>query len=137
METSLPYNFCSVVAYLKYKKEVNNKKEEMIIRLCLHVLILAVLCYAFIMQILLYSILNDVQDHDGKDRCVFSHILKLHLAVTQELQSLERYVLLRECRTSRRRYGECREELGGNSTTHLCLILDNPQFIYSVGFFYS
>ena len=98
-------------------------------------LILAVLGYAFIMQILLYSVLKDVQDHDGKDRCVFSHILKLYSAVIQKLQSLEQHDLLGECRTYQEDTGSAGRSWEATVSTHLCHILDNPQFIYSMGFF--
>lgn len=41
--------------------------------------------FVCITQILLYLVLNDVQDHDGKD--ILSYILKLYSTVMLELKS--------------------------------------------------
>lgn len=44
--------------------------------------------------------------------------------------------LLGECRDLPRKCRGCREELGATGSICLCLILDVPQFIYSMGFFF-
>ena len=62
----------------------------------------------------LYLVLNDVQHHDGKDRCLLSYILKLHSAVMLELKSLVQHGLLSECTDLLRRGRECRKVLRGN-----------------------
>lgn len=51
---------------------------------------LAVLCYTCIMQMLLYLVLSDVQNLNGKDTCVcvFSHIFKCCSAMMLELKGL-------------------------------------------------
>lgn len=69
------------------------------------------------------------------DVCVLSHILEMYYSVMQELKSLVQHGLLGKYRDLLRKYrstGRCWEAV---VSAHLYLILDDPQLVYSTGFF--
>lgn len=69
------------------------------------------------------------------DACVFSHVLKRCSAVMLELKGL----VLRGLLGIQRPTEKIQRVQGGAEatvSTHLCLTLDNPQFIYAMGCFF-